>query len=82
MALWLMMMHYHTKSGYKWTGSSDGIVQVKSRHTETWTDEHRDSNILPPPPPQLHYRGWGGCIKTDTDSKTHATHAQTKQNEI
>jgi len=51
MALQLMMMHHHTKFGYKRLSSSHDIFWTKAEHTEKQMDR-----VLPP----LLGQGGGG----------------------
>ena len=54
---WLMVMHHHTKFGYKRSSSSEDTVQKKA-----WTSS--DSTLPVSPPPKLCWgRGRGGGIQ-------------------
>ena len=41
-----MMMHHHTKFGYKSLGILEAIIQINNRQKDTWKHRHMVSNFL------------------------------------
>ena len=46
MTLWVIVMHHHSKFGYKRLSTSEDIFWTKP---DAWTDRHSDSSIPPKP---------------------------------